>query len=126
MKLMDRDPNPPQSLEDLAWASTDQLPLVHKMAPPLMEAIREKLQQHQHDAVHNPKHYDLGGVQVIDIRDILLDRIQSSGVINYKQADYWSRSWEYMTRFMEKNGVEDLKKAKFYLDRLISNLESSK
>jgi hypothetical protein len=125
MKLMDRDPNPPQSLEDLAWASSDPH-AAHKPAPPLREVLRERINQHRHDAVHNPKHYDLGGVQVIDIRDILLDRIQSSGTLNYRQTDCWSRSWEYLTRFMEKNGVEDLKKAKFYLDRLINDLESSK
>ena len=121
---MDRNPYPAQSLEDLAWESTDPHAAYKPTPRPLQEVIRDKLQQH--DAVHNPKHYDLGGMQVIDIRDILLDKLQLSGVLNYRQTDCWSRSWEYMTRFMDKNGVEDLKKAKFYLDRLISDLESSK
>lgn len=126
MKIMDRNPYPPHSLEDLAWEHSDPHAMYKPAPRPLKEVIEEKLTQNAHDAVHNPKHYDLGGVQVIDIRDILLDRIQMSGVLNYRQTDCWSRSWEYMTRFMEKNGVEDLKKAKFYLDRLISDLESSK
>lgn len=86
--------------------------------------LKDKLAQRQRDMVNNPPHYDLGGLQVIDIRDILLDRIQRSGVLSYKQADYWSRSWEYLTRFMEKGGAEDLKKGKFYLDRLVKSLEN--
>lgn len=73
------------------------------------------------DMVNNPPHYDLGGLQVIDIRDMLLQRIENSGTLSYRQADYWSRSWEYMTRFMEKGGLEDLRKAKWYLDRLIES-----
>jgi len=30
---------------------------------------------------------------------------------------------KYITRYKDKNGVEDLKKAKWYLERLIENLE---
>jgi hypothetical protein len=124
MKIMDRNPYPdesPRSLEDLAWPQTP-----YAAQRTLSAAIKEKLDQNAHDMVHNPPHYDLGGFQVIDIRDVLLDRIQKNGVLTYRQTDYWSRAWEYLTRFMEKNGVEDLKKGKFYLDRLISDLESSK
>lgn len=75
------------------------------------------------DMVNSPPHYDLGGMQVIDIRDILLDRIQKNRSLSYKQADYWSRAWEYLTRFMEKNGKEDLKKAQYYLNRLINSFD---
>ena len=75
------------------------------------------------DMVNSPPHYDLGGMQVIDIRDILLDRIQKNQTLSYKQADYWSRAWEYLTRFMEKNGKEDLKKAQYYLNRLINSFD---
>jgi hypothetical protein len=95
-------------------------------APPNLNLgymLKEKLAQKQTDMVNNPPHYDLGGLQVIDIRDILLDRIQRSGVLDYKQTDYWSRSWEYLTRFMEKGGAEDLKKGKYYLDRLVNSLD---
>jgi hypothetical protein len=77
-----------------------------------------------HDPVNKPKHYDLGnGLEVIDVRDVLLDKIEHQIALTYKQTDYWSRSWEYMTRFMDKGGIQDLKKAKFYLDRLINDFE---
>ena len=80
---------------------------------------------HEDDMVNNPPHYDLGGLQVIDIRDMLLQRIEKSDILSYPQADYWSRSWEYMTRFMEKGGVQDLRKAKWYLDRLVESFDPS-
>lgn len=78
-----------------------------------------------HDAVYKPKHYDLGnGMEVIDVRKVLLDKIDSSMEVylDMHQVDCWSRAWEYLTRFMDKNGEEDLKKAKFYLDRLVDSL----
>lgn len=73
------------------------------------------------DPVNSPKHYDLDGYQVIDIRDKLLDKIDVSECLTARQIDYWSRSWEYMTRFMDKGGYQDLAKAKFYLDRLVAS-----
>jgi hypothetical protein len=92
-------------------------------APTLGHMLKDRLAQRQADMVNNPPHYNLGPMQVIDIRDILLDRIEKSGVLSYKQADYWSRSWEYQTRFMEKGGAEDLRKAKYYLDRLVKSFD---
>ncbi|QFS86602.1 MULTISPECIES: DUF3310 domain-containing protein [unclassified Marinobacter] len=78
------------------------------------------------DAVNNPKHYQLlPGVEVIDVRDVLLNKITTTGFMNHRQSDYWSRSWEYLTRCMEKGGVEDLKKSRFYLERLIQDMEDS-
>lgn len=77
---------------------------------------------HSRDMVNKPPHYDIGGLQVIDIRDLLLTKIEKSGTLTFQQADYWSRAWEYMTRFMEKGGAEDLRKAKWYLDRLVATL----
>lgn len=82
----------------------------------------ERIPDHRVDMVNKPPHYDLGGFQVIDVRDVLLDRIQKSGILTYRQADYWSRAWEYLTRFMEKNGAEDLKKGQWYLNRLLDDL----
>ena len=79
------------------------------------------------DAVNNPKHYQLlPGVEVIDVRDVLLNKITTTGFMNHRQSDYWSRAWEYLTRCMEKNGVEDLKKTRWYLDRLIEDMEKDR
>jgi hypothetical protein len=75
------------------------------------------------DPVKSPSHYQLlPGVEVIDVRKALLDKMQPAGWTHY-QSDCWSRSWEYLTRAMAKNGLEDLKKARTYLNWLIESLE---
>ena len=71
------------------------------------------------DVVKSPKHYMLlPGVEVKDVRDCLLDKCDAAGWSG-RSIDYWSRSWEYLTRAMDKNGLEDLEKARVYLDWLI-------
>ena len=40
-------------------------------------------------------------------------------------ASYWCNIVKYILRFQKKNGVEDLKKAKYYLEKLIEE-ESEK
>lgn len=83
----------------------------------------EEIVMETNDLVNSPKHYQiLPGVQMIDIRDALLDKIQTSGTLNARQIDYWSRAFEYLGRFMEKDGERDLRKAQWYLNRLIESL----
>lgn len=73
------------------------------------------------DPVTNPKHYQLlEGVQVYDVRHAILAK---NPTLHPSVADDWSRSWEYLTRMFEKNGLEDAKKARWYLDKLIARLE---
>lgn len=72
-----------------------------------------------YDNVLNTKHYQLlDGVEVIDVRESLLMKIDAAQMLNAVEIDLWSRAWEYLTRFMEKGGMEDLKKAENYLHRL--------
>jgi hypothetical protein len=64
------------------------------------------------DVVNNPKHYN----QDYDIECI--DAIRASlglGFGNYLQGNIIKYIW----RHKYKNGVEDLRKARWYLDRLI-------
>lgn len=81
------------------------------------------------DAVNSPSHYMLlPGVEVIDVRRAILDKIESSrsdddSCPTYYQVDCWSRSWEYLTRCWAKNGLEDLKKSLKYLEWLIEDIE---
>lgn len=75
-----------------------------------------------HDPVNKPKHYQIrDNLEVIDVRDSLLDNLPET--VGFREADYWSRSWEYLTRAFHKDGLQDLKKARWYLDRLIKTLE---
>ena len=75
-----------------------------------------------YDNVKNPRHYQLlPGVEVKDVRKAILDNIETSPTLY--AVDCWSRSWEYLTRMWGKNGLEDAKKARVYLDWLITELE---
>ena len=79
------------------------------------------------DPVERPVHYliHLGGdnyVEVYQLRMALLAHLDDLGV-PAGQVDDYSRAWEYLTRMWRKNGVEDAKKAQWYLRKLIQKLE---
>lgn len=64
------------------------------------------------DNVNNPKHYGQGDIECIDyIKDILTDE----ELIGY----YRGNVAKYLHRWRYKNGLEDLKKARWYLEALI-------
>lgn len=60
------------------------------------------------DMVNNPPHYTKGGIQPIDF-------IESNN-LNFNEGNVV----KYVTRHRWKNGLEDLKKARFYLEREIA------
>lgn len=66
------------------------------------------------DTVNNPSHYNTGGIETLDY-------------IKAKVKDYPSYAvgniMKYITRYEHKNGIEDLKKAQFYLNDLIEWME---
>ena len=65
------------------------------------------------DAVNHPQHYTVGPVEVIDI----IRQQQGSAV----EFHYEGALLKYVLRWRYKNGVEDLEKAKVYLDWLIEH-----
>ncbi|MCY9758950.1 DUF3310 domain-containing protein [Paenibacillus alvei] len=71
----------------------------------------------QNDAVNHPFHYTAGGIECIDA--IEAATIQLSGI----EAVCTGNAIKYLWRWKLKNGVEDLRKARFYLDRIIASLE---
>jgi len=70
------------------------------------------------DPVNHPTHYTSGGVECIDA-------ITAALACQSDPVDAWltGQVIKYMWRWPQKNGVEDLKKARFYLNRLIDNKE---
>lgn len=71
-----------------------------------------------HDPVHKPKHYMLlPGVEVRDVIQALVNKM--SGTVHPMFAADYVQMMQYLMRFMEKNGQEDLKKALWYLNKLI-------
>jgi hypothetical protein len=67
----------------------------------------------EYDNVNHPKHYMLSsGVEVIDI----IKAVCNEGVEEY----YRGNILKYVCRYKEKGGAESLKKARWYLNELIS------
>jgi hypothetical protein len=72
------------------------------------------------DVVNNPPHYNEGTIECIDAMKAMAD-----GVLNVSahEAYCWQNAFKYLWRWPYKAGVEDLKKCRWYLDRLIEELE---
>jgi len=74
------------------------------------------------DMVNKPPHYQLlPGVEVYDVRLALLKKIEPS--TPFEQVSDWDRASEYLLRMWQKNGLEDAKKARWYLNKLIEKME---
>jgi hypothetical protein len=66
-----------------------------------------------HDPVTNPAHYaDGNGVECIDAIEASMSTEEFKGFLK-------GNVQKYVWRYGQKNGAEDLKKAKWYLERLI-------
>lgn len=66
------------------------------------------------DNVTKPKHYQgKHGLEAMDVIDNFI------GDLVGKQAYCWGNVIKYLLRFQQKNGLEDLKKARQHLDWLI-------
>lgn len=71
------------------------------------------------DNVNHPSHYNQSGIECIDAM-----KAMTEGTSVGPHAAYcWQNSFKYLWRWPYKNGLEDLKKARWYLDRLIEEVE---
>lgn len=80
-----------------------------------LSAIEISMKNENNDKINNPAHYTAGGIETLDY-------------IKAKVKDYPSYAagniLKYVSRYEHKNGIEDLKKAQFYLNDLINWMES--
>ncbi|MDW4382511.1 DUF3310 domain-containing protein [Staphylococcus saprophyticus] len=72
--------------------------------------------EYAEDRVNSPSHYMLGNHEVKDIVSLVADKYHKGSV-----AHNIASALEYQMRAPFKNGVEDLKKAQWYLNRAIKN-----
>ena len=68
-----------------------------------------------HDNVNHPPHYNQAGIECLDA----IEAATGDGFEHYLQGNIL----KYLWRYRYKNGIEDLKKARFYLDKLITTKE---
>jgi|APGre2960657373_1045057.scaffolds.fasta_scaffold11057_4 hypothetical protein len=67
------------------------------------------------DPVNNPMHYQAGGIECIDVIEAVTADMRG------KDAVCTANVIKYLWRWPKKGGVESLKKARWYLDRLIEH-----
>ena len=71
------------------------------------------------DVVAHPKHYTQGGIECIDA--LKAATVGKRGI----EAVCVANVIKYLWRYEEKNGIEDVRKAKWYIERLLMELEES-
>ncbi len=70
----------------------------------------------EQDNVNHPNHYKTGGIETIDY---IRAKLGDEGTVAYCMGNVM----KYTSRWQDKNGLEDLKKADWYLDYAINILE---
>ena len=65
------------------------------------------------DNVNHPKHYTQGKIEVIDF------------ILDQKMGYLESNIIKYICRYKYKNGLEDLKKAQWYINKLIEQQDET-
>ena len=85
----------------------------------------EESLERPYNTVSKPKHYMLfekEGIEVRDVIEVLVNKFWFSHNAPTNKpmmtSDY-VQMMQYLMRFMDKNGKEDLEKARWYLDKLI-------
>lgn len=71
------------------------------------------------DAVNNPGHYNQYLVPVADMTDSILATIKDP-----IYAAYFKTIYEYISRAHLKNGAEDIRKAQWWLNRLVGKIDA--
>mgnify|MGYP001050643255 FL=1 len=66
----------------------------------------------KNDIINHPDHYTVGGIETIDFIQAKMSPEEFKGYLT-------GNILKYITRYKHKNGLEDLKKAQWYLDKLI-------
>ena len=98
-------------LYSLADYSPTPKPVV-ECSPVRLDNVIKHLAEKKADMVNAPAHYTSGKVECIDAIESMLSKDEFIGFLR-------GNILKYQWRYKIKNGVEDLKKAQWYFDRLI-------
>nr|DAY22003.1 MAG TPA: nucelotide kinase [Caudoviricetes sp.] len=74
------------------------------------------LQENVKEAVNKPSHYV--GEKGLEVKEVLENFVKNKKGM---EAHRWCSAVEYLLRYAEKNGVEDLKKARKNIEWLIES-----
>ena len=84
-----------------------------------LENEEVKMDENVPDMVNHPQHYTQGGIECIDA--LKAATVGKRGI----EAVCVANVIKYLWRYEEKNGIEDVRKAKWYIERLLKELEES-
>lgn len=79
------------------------------------KSVSERLSKGM-DNINHPTHYNQGGIETLDYIKAKAPHYESYAVGNIIK---------YVSRYQHKNGLEDLKKAQFYLNDLVEEMEKN-
>ena len=81
--------------------------------------VYKNMDENVPDMVNHPQHYTQGGIECIDA--LKAATVGKRGI----EAVCVANVIKYLWRYEKKNGIEDIRKAKFYIERLLKELEES-
>ena len=79
--------------------------------------VYKNMDENVPDMVNHPQHYTQGGIECIDA--LKAATVGKRGI----EAVCVANVIKYLWRYEEKNGIEDVRKAKWYVERLLKELE---
>lgn len=92
----------------------NETPMITAYVPRKTTGLKEP------DMVNHPPHYmSKTGLEVIDVIEAFTD-----GLVGIEATDT-GNVIKYICRWKDKNGLQDLNKAKWYLEHLIEHVENS-
>ena len=81
--------------------------------------VYKNMDENVPDMVNHPQHYTQGGIECIDA--LKAATVGKRGI----EAVCVANVIKYLWRYEKKNGIEDIRKAKFYIERLLKELQES-
>ena len=81
--------------------------------------VYKNMDENVPDMVNHPQHYTQGGIECIDA--LKAATVGKRGI----EAVCVANVIKYLWRYEEKNGIEDVRKAKWYIEHLLKELEES-
>lgn len=78
--------------------------------------VTEPTPPNENGTVNHPSHYNQGGIECIDA---IQASMSTEGFLDFCKGNVMKYIW----RYWDKNGVEDLKKAMWYLNKMIETFE---
>ena len=107
----------PDTKEECLMSAQQPKTITGSLYHPNDHNLLDKQMFPEEDVVNHPPHYNKGGIEAIDY----IEQQLSEGFKYYLVGNVY----KYLHRWEYKDGLQDLKKAQWYLNRMISDIEDT-